>query len=540
MLKKHSRRKIIKTSIKICSGISTVLLFGCSKTEEVETHSNSIKIPIKTDIKNNYDSTNKSISLGSLSSENSSFNFINHIGQSLIYSRLVAIDPRTNYLYGDLADEIEIISSTKIRFRIKNNAYFHPNADFLAQPVKSEDIQKNYLEYLSAGDYFFNQVINSIDIQDEKTFVINLNAPFAFFFDNLANISSNIHSQESYAGLDLKLGSGLFKFAMHDATSHLFEANRLTHRNNLPRLEKIIIHQYSNDREFDAAFRSQIIDVREHPDIDSYQSIRPNENVTQQIRSSQRMIGFGLSLLPIKNKKRTRYIEAFQDKRVRLAISNALDRSAIAQLTEGIIASPVGHAHKSDSLTITDLNSFKFQNYDLIESKKLLDASGYESLSFEILLKKDKKLLSLAKLMQDQLNAINIKVNLVIETEDKWNRSFELGDFETILFLSKPLESPEMALRLHLSDSLGGSGSRWGFSDPIFDSAVRKIYSEMILEDRSEKIIAAQKILLQQIPAMLPLVTPFDHVSLYKDINGYVFDSYSFNFDWLAGQWSKI
>ena len=105
MLKKHSRRKIIKTSIKICSGISTVLLFGCSKTEEVETHSNSIKIPIKTDIKNNYDSTNKSISLGSLSSENSSFNFINHIGQSLIYSRLVAIDPRTNYLYGDLADE---------------------------------------------------------------------------------------------------------------------------------------------------------------------------------------------------------------------------------------------------------------------------------------------------------------------------------------------------------------------------------------------------------------------------------------------------
>ena len=537
MLKRYSRRTMIKASTKICGGISTALLFGCSNTEEVKIQDSPIKIPIKTDIKESHALSNKSISLGSLSSESSNFNFINHIGQSLIYSRLVAIDPRKNYLYGDLANEIEIIDSTKLRFRLKDDAYFHPNADFLAQPVKSEDIQRSYL---SSDDYFFSKVIDSIDIQNEKTFVINLNAPFAFFFDNLASIESNIYSQESYAGLDLKLGSGLFKFSTRDATSYLFEANRLTHRKNLPRLEKIIIHQYGNDREFDAAFRSQNIDIREHPDINSYQSIRPNIDITQQIRSSQRMIGLGLSLLPIKNKRRTRYIKAFQDKRVRLAISNALDRTAIAQLAEGTIASPIGHAHKADSLSVTDLDSFKFQNYDLAESKKLLDASGYKSLSFEILLNEDKKLLTLANLIKKQLSDINIKANLIVKNEDSWNRSFEFGDFETILFLSEPLESPEMALRLHLSDSLGGSGSRWGFSDPIFDSAVKKMYSEMLLTDRSERTLEAQKVLLQQIPAMLPLVTPFDHVSLNKDISGYEFNSYSFNFDWLAGHWNRV
>ena len=102
------------------------------------------------------------------------------------------------------------------------------------------------------------------------------------------------------------------------------------------------------------------------------------------------------------------------------------------------------------------------------------------------------------------------------------------------------MQTTEKALRLHLSDSLGGSGSRWGFSDPIFDSAMKKIYSEMLLADRSEKTLEAQKVLLQQIPAMLPLVTPFDHASLNKDINGYEFDSYSFNFDWLAGHWSRV
>ena len=528
---------MIKKSTKICGGISTALFFGCSNTEEVKTLQNSVKIPIKNDTQDKSDLSNKSISLGSLSDENSSFNFINHIGKSLIYSRLVAIDPRKNYLYGDLASDIEIIDPTELRFRLRDNAYFHPNTDFLAQPVKSEDIQRSYL---SGKDSFFSEVINSIEIQDEKTFIINLNAPFAFLFDNLASVESNIYSQESYAGIDLKLGSGLFKFLTRDATSSVFEANSLTHRNNLPRLGKINVHQYANDREFDAAFRSQNIDIREHPNIDSYQSIRPNMNTKRQIRFSQKMIGLGFSLLPIKNKRRTRYIKAFQDKRVRLAISNALDRSAIAQLAEGTIASPIGHAHSADSLSVSDLDSFKFQNYDLTESKKLLDASGYKSLSFEMLLNEDKKLLTIANLLQKQLSAIDIKANLVVENDNDWNKSFEFGDFETILFLSNPLQTTEKALRLHLSDSLGGSGSRWGFSDPIFDSAMKKIYSEMLLADRSEKTLEAQKVLLQQIPAMLPLVTPFDHASLNKDINGYEFDSYSFNFDWLAGHWSRV
>tara|TARA_B100000700_G_scaffold331758_1_gene468064 strand:- start:692 stop:2314 length:1623 start_codon:yes stop_codon:yes gene_type:complete len=540
MFKKYSRRKIIKISAKLCVGMPATYLVGCSNTNEAKTFNNTQKILLNTDSENNQTISNKSIALGSLRDGSSGYDVVDHIRQSLVYSRLIAIDPRTNYMYGDIIDELEVISSTEIKFRIKNDAYFHPNIDFLAKPVTSNDVAKSFLEYIESGDYFFTQVIDSIDIHDEKVFTINLNAPFAFFFDNLANISSNIYSQESYPDSDLKLGSGLFKFTMQDATSSLLTANNLTHRNNHPHVEKITIHQYSNDREFDAAFRSQNIDIREHPDTNSYESIPPNESVVQKIRPSQRMIGLGFSLLPIKKNQSTRYVEAFQDKRVRLAISNALDRNVLAQLAGGISASPIGLAHKSDSLSIAELESFKIQHYDLIESKKLLDASGYQSLSFEMLLKENQTLLSLANLIQEQLSVVNITTNLVVQNENSWKESFKSGDFETILFYSEPLKSPEMALRLHLSDSLGGSGSRWGFSDPIFDASVKKIYSQMFLHDRSEKILNAQKILLQQIPAMLPLVTPFDHASLNKDINGYEFDSYSFNFDWLAGHWSRM
>jgi ABC-type transport system substrate-binding protein len=261
--------------------------------------------------------------------------------------------------------------------------------------------------------------------------------------------------------------------------------------------------------------------------------------VVQQRRPARALIGLGLSLLPSKGGVPTHHIEAFQDERVRRAVSHSLDRTALAEIADGMVASAVGAAHSADSLSEGELAADPLHRLDPGESAMLLAAAGYQGLAFRIQVADDPVLRDVAELVQYQLGVTGFAVELRAEPRDVWAQSFAAGDFEATVFQMGDLNTPDIGLRLHSSGGLDGDFLPWGYSSPVFDPELMAALSELRPDRRAEALREAQRILLGEVPAMFPLVTPYEVASLGSDVVGYEFNAFEFNSGWLAADWDR-
>jgi peptide/nickel transport system substrate-binding protein len=461
------------------------------------------------------------------------------IEQLLVYSRLVAVDPRTATIHGDLAAAIEVVSPLEVRFQLQAGVFFHPDQDSLAQPVSALAVRRSFEEQAAAGVPLFRDIIESVEAPDAGNVVLRLRGPFAFLFELLAAPEASVRSEVGYPGFRDPIGSGLFIPSGQDRTGHVLLANERHHHQGYPQLQQINMLQFADEREIDGAFQALRIDAREHPDVTSVEFASERTDATQQRRPARSLIGLGLSLLPSKGGAPTGYVEAFQDERVRRAVSHALDRDAIAEAAGGTVASPVGAAHAADSLTADELSTHPFQRFDPAESTALMAATGLEQVSFRLQVADDPALRDVAELVQRQLAMAGFAVELRAEPVDAWERSFAAGDFEATVFQAGGLSTPDIGLRLHSSGGLDGEFSPWGYSNPVFDAALKAALSELRPDRRAELMREAQRVLLGEVPAMLPLVTPYDVASLGPNVVGYAFNAFEFNSAWLAGQWER-
>lgn len=461
------------------------------------------------------------------------------IEQLLVYSRLVAVDPRTATIHGDLASAIEVVDPLEVRFQLQPEVFFHPDQDSLAQPVSALAVRRSFEEQAAAGVPLFNDIIESVEAPDAGNVVLRLKGPFAFLFELLATAEASVRSEVAYPGFRDPIGSGLFIPSGQDSTGHALLANPLHHHVGYPQLQQINMLHFADEREIDGAFQALRIDVREHPDVTSVEFAAERADATQQRRPARSLIGLGLSLLPSKGGAPTGYVEAFQDERVRRAVSHALDRGAIAEAAGGAVASPVGAAHAADSLTPDELSTHPFQRFDEAESAALLAATGLEQVAFRMQVPDDPTLRDVAELVQRQLAMAGFAVELRAEPADVWERSFAAGDFEATVFQVGGLNTPDIGLRLHSSGGLDGQFSPWGYSSPVFDAELKAALSELRPDRRAELMREAQRVLLGEAPAMLPLVTPYDVASVGPNVVGYAFNAFDFNSTWLAGQWER-
>ena len=461
------------------------------------------------------------------------------IEQLLVYSRLVAVDPRTATIHGDLASAIEVVDPLEVRFQLQPEVFFHPDQDSLAQPVSALAVRRSFEEQAAAGVPLFTNIIESVEAPDAGNVVLRLKGPFAFLFELLAAPEASVRSEVGYPGFRDPIGSGLFIPSGQDSTGHALLANPLHHHVGYPQVQQINMLHFPDEREIDGAFQALRIDVREHPDVTSVEFAAERADATQQRRPARSLIGLGLSLLPSKGGAPTGYVEAFQDERVRRAVSHALDRGAIAEAAGGAVASPVGAAHAADSLTSEELSTHPFQRFDPAESAALLAATGLEPVAFRMQVTDDPTLRDVAELVQRQLAMAGFAVELRAEPADVWNRSFAAGDFEATVFQVDGLSTPDIGLRLHASGGLDGAFSPWGYSSPVFDAALKSAVSELRPARRGELMREAERVLLGEAPGMLPLVTPYDVASLGPNVVGYAFNAFDFNPGWLAGQWER-
>ena len=457
----------------------------------------------------------------------------------LAYSRLVSTDPRTATVHADLASTFEIVEPLEVRFTIRRDAFFHPNGDDLAVPVTPDLIRRDFEQRAADGVPLFADVIERVETPGDRTLVLHLRAPFALLFESLGAVDAGVRGESRYVAFSEPIGSGPFVPAGQDSTGHALVANPRYHDAPYPRLDQVNVLHFADERELDSAFLGSELDVRHHPTVESRDRALGRPDVQQVHRPARALRGLGLSLLANKGGLPTVHVEAFQDERVRRAVALALDRDALAEVDGSLVASPVGDAHRADSLPSRELEAHPLYQHDPAEASKLLQAAGAETVAFRILASESSGPRDYRELVERQLQAVGFDAAVTVEDHATWEAAFFAGDFEATLFSLGGLNTPDVGLTIHRTGGLDGRFSLWGYSNPVFDASVNTALAELIPRRRAAAIREAQRVLLEEAPGMLPLVTPLEVASISSRVGGYKFDAFEFNLGWLAAEWER-
>ena len=456
----------------------------------------------------------------------------------LAYARLVAVDPRGPTVFEDLARAVEIPEPQTVRFTIRDSQRFHRDASGIEQPLSADSVRVDFQRHASEGVPLFSEVIDRMDRADSRTLVLHLKAPFGLLFELLAAPSASVRGEGMYAGTTERVGSGTWVPPGRATGTTKYMANPTMTGDQKPLLASIDVVGANVASELDAAFARGELDVRVHTAGVAPVSEHAAKGTTTQKRPARRMRGLGLSMLAQKNGVAVRNVPAFQDARVRRAVAMSLNREALLALDGSFTSGPVGPAHAGDAISEGDLNGHPIYRRDATEARKLLAAAGAENLAFRLLLPDLPLMLQLAQVVAEGLQGISLQPRLQNVPYDGWQKSFLAGDFETTLFDLGALDTPDAGLRLHTTEGIGGKFSLWGYSNPMYDVAVRAALSSVDPMERARKSREAQRLLLDDGPAMLPIGAPPEYVSVGPGITGYEFNAYDMNTGYLSTGWS--
>ncbi len=453
-----------------------------------------------------------------------------------VYSCLITVDPRDGMVYGDLANKMEMdTESLVLRFWLRPVLRFHPDRDGLATALTADAVRIDFEKRHAAGEFLFSEVIAAVEAPTPRELVLRLHAPFSLLFEYLGDpLRAGVRQDGRYASHDALLGSGPFMPATREVAGDLLVAHPLYHRAPLPRMDSVALLRVDDEVARGDAFARGELDLL--PGVGEKDS--PLRTGARRVaRASRRLRGLGLSLLPEKDRIPVRWVEAFQDPRVRRAVSHALDRDALAAAGDGVLTGPVGPAWGADALSVETLARHPLLEFNPSSARALLAAAMHEELAFQLEVPALSEMEELGRLVIVQLELAGFRPELTLRDPVEWRRSFLAGDFQATLFELEAIDTPDLGLRLHTSEGAGGRFSPWGYSSPPYDAAVRRVLSEVTPTGRARRSHEAQRLLLDQVPAMFPLLTPYERADLSPGLERYEWGGYEFNERHLAALW---
>lgn len=534
------RRRFIGGGARVAAGVSLLaVLNGCSRKPPPAVGGAIPKIRART-VPKDKRGTPGQLRLGIVRSGAPEAPALTDLESMFVHARLVAVDPRNGHVFGDLASEVERPEPTTLRFTIDSGARFHVQGSDQPRPVTAEAVKASFERRAAEGVPLFSQVVEKIEAQDNRHVILRLRAPFALLFELLGGVSANVTSDATYAGLNERVGAGPFVPSAREGALLKLSANPLLKGDDAPRLSQISVVGAALERDLDLAFAKGDIDIRRHTDEPGVLIGSGREGRTLVRRPAARMRGLGLSLVGKKDGRDVRFVAAFQDQRVRRALSLSIDRNALRQTDNAFTSGPVGPAHAADALPAKDIEAHALYQYKPQEAAELLRAAGHEGLAFAIVHPDIPAMLPLVKAVGESLVLGGFAPRMQSMPFATWQTTLAAGDFEATLVELTNLDTPDLGLRLHQSGGLDGRFSPWGYSNPVYDAAVLEALRQFDPAERATKSREAQRLLLDDVPAMLPIYAPGESISIAKGITGYTAEAYDFNIGYLARDWANV
>jgi peptide/nickel transport system substrate-binding protein len=452
----------------------------------------------------------------------------------LISAQLCSVDPRTGDVYGDLAERLELAGDLDLVFTLRPNTRFHPNAEGLATALTAEDVRRDFAARAAAREFLFADVVARVEAPDNRTVVLRLRAPFGTLFESLADpVQAAIRGVARYAALDVPLSAGPFIPGATEGEALLLGANQLFHRPSVPLVEAISLNIRPDEATLEGLARNGELDVQRFTGVTAGPQGLPMRRAT---RPSRGLRAIALSSAAVRG-ARVEQAPVFQDDRVRRAVSVAIDRDALLRSGNAVLSGPVGPAFGPDALEPNELRSHVLFRRNPQVARTLLLAAGASDLAFTMTAPDTPETRVLLPELQAQLADAGLRMRPLLVATREWDAAVRSGDFEAALFESPDVITPDTGLRLHTSGGPTGTFSPWGYSNPVYDAAVRHALSALAPAQRAERSRVAQRTLLDSVPALLPLSAPIEEAWVATGLQGFEWDAHGFNDGWLSTTW---
>ncbi|MCM2680033.1 ABC transporter substrate-binding protein [Echinimonas agarilytica] len=459
-----------------------------------------------------------------------------------LYDRLVDISDDGHQLLPGLAERWDTNDeATVYTFYLRRNVRFHhtdyfsPSRMFNADDVLfsfNRIVDKTHpYHYVGGGEYsFFTSVglplmVKSISALDEHTVQFELFAPDSTFITNLATNFSVLLSAEYGEMLSTQgqrhlidkhpIGTGPYRFYRYKDEQYIKYKRHNDYWKGRPALTNVVYDITPNGTMRLAKLLTGECDVMALPLASDLSLLRSKPSLELQYQS-----GFNLGYWAFNTER-----EPFNNPRVRRALSMAVDRAPIMEAVYYGTASPADSLLPPASWAYH--SSIDRADFNRTEARKLLTEAGYPNgFSMDIWVMPVQRAYNpnakkMALLMQENLRAIGVKVNMVTYDWGVFRTKLSQGLHDSVLIgWTADNADPDNFFRPLLSCQAKFAGTnRAMWCDKYFDRLIDNARQSIDLQTRKDLYMQAQFYLNEQMP-LVPIAHGMRMQAVRKHIHG--------------------
>ncbi|MEK4299879.1 glutathione ABC transporter substrate-binding protein [Oceanobacillus sp. FSL W8-0428] len=421
-----------------------------------------------------------------------------------IFEKLVKHDEDMN-LIPSLATEWNQVDDTTWEFKLQEGVTFHDGEPFNAEAVKVniERMMDPDVGYPTAN---MVEMVEDVEVVDDYTVHIKTEYPFPGLPANLGHPMGAIISpkqiEEDYAAMEdgenpgsvinaHPIGTGYFTFDEWASGQYIRLVKNEDYWDGAAKLDSVTFKVVPEDLTRLAELQTGDSHVSNPLSSSDIGQVEQSEDLEMYQQSSVSLdyIGFNTQKEP------------FDDKRVRQAISMALDKG---QILDGVVN---GYALEAEGPLSPGVfgydESIKGLEYDVDAAKELLAEAGYpDGFSTTLWTNETRERADIATNAQAQLKEIGIDVSIEMMEWGAYLEQIGNGDHDMfILGWSNSTADADLGLApLFHSDNLGPPGNRTFLQNDDLDELLDAGRQEVDEEKRLEIYKEAQELLIDEAP----------------------------------------
>jgi peptide/nickel transport system substrate-binding protein len=426
---------------------------------------------------------------------------------ALLYPSLLRYDENLR-LVPHLVESYEVIDDRTYEFTLRQDVQFHHG-----RPVTAEDVKYSIERILDpevpSPEAFELEPIASIEVINDYTLRIVTGEPFAPILHGLA-FGMGVHPQEMVEEWgDLRFqasGTGPFRLVEYIPDSLVVFERAEGYFGPEPQLDRVEYHIMPDATARATALRAGDLDVARFDDPRAVIPLRGDPNLTVEYVGTPRNLHYHL------NNRR----EPFDDPRVRLAISCALDREEIAELVflgDAVPSGPIPPSMGDWALPVEEMPCY---TRDLDRARELLTEAGYPDGFSSTMIGSTRFPIDIevGQVMREQLAEVGINMDIQqVEWGDMLDMWITRHDYDTLLITSFTGRDPDANFyrRFHSESERNAVG----YVNPEVDELMERGRTTVDPEERHEVYRQLQLIITEESPKVF--VVEYPYYEVYRD-----------------------
>ncbi|MBU2924577.1 ABC transporter substrate-binding protein [Colwellia sp. C2M11] len=457
-----------------------------------------------------------------------------------LYDRLLSYQGKENTLTPAIAKAWHVTKNgKKITFYLRKNVAFHQTEYFTPSRFLNADdiifsfnriLNKNHpFHYVSGGDYpffqniEFNSLVEKIEKINDHTVRFHLTHPDNSFLANLATdyavilsaeYAEQLSKQQRKSNIDTDpIGTGPFKLKEYRIGSFIRYYRHEQYWREPVKIEQLVFDITPSNTGRLTKLLAKECDISAYPI--AHNKIGENKSLTLESITALNVGYFGFNI-----KK-----PPFDNKLVRQAVSYAINKKVLLDTVykgKAVLAKSI---LPNTSWAFDD--TIPTHEFNPVLAKSLLNTAGFpqgftmDLWAMPVQRPYNPNAITMAKLIQADLNDIGIKVNIVSYEWNTFLNRLKLGEHQSFLLgWSADHPDPDNFFSPMLSCSASNTGSNTTFwCNQEYDDIIQKALQTTDLSQRKKFYSQAMKIIEEEIP-LIPIAHSKRYQARNKEITG--------------------